>query len=237
MAAAPADAPLGGASQRQGDAAQGGVISPLLANLYHACIPHLWQAWGHARKLGGEIVSYADDFVILLRPGRGAQAHAALRAICERLSLTLSEEKTRVVDALREPFQFLGFEIQKIRNTKTGKWFPRLTPSAKAEGRVRERLREITSRYRGNHPVTEIVGEMSSVLRGWGHYFYFGHPQSAMTRVNQFAEQRLRKWLMRRRQRRGPGYNTQYPADKLYGPLGLYRLPTARPRVTAHASR
>jgi len=85
------------------------VISPLLANLYHACIPHLWHAWGYARKLGGEIVSYADDFVILLRPGRGAQAHAALRAICERLSLTLSEEKTRVVDARREPFQFLGF--------------------------------------------------------------------------------------------------------------------------------
>jgi RNA-directed DNA polymerase len=66
---------------------QGGVISPLLANIYHACIPHLWKARGHARRLGGEIVSYAEDFVILLWPGRGEAALAALHSICERPSL------------------------------------------------------------------------------------------------------------------------------------------------------
>ena len=70
---------------------QGGVISPLLANIYHACIPHLWERRGHARQLGGILISYADDFVILLRPGRGPSARTALQAICQRLSLTLSE--------------------------------------------------------------------------------------------------------------------------------------------------
>jgi group II intron reverse transcriptase/maturase len=231
---APGGSPSAGRRSEKGTP-QGGVISPLLANLYHACIPHLWRARGYARELGGEIVSYADDFVILLRPGRGARALAALRAICERLSLTLSEEKTRVVDARREGFQFLGFALQKVRNPKTGKWFPRIVPAPKSEKRLHERLREITSRWRGKRPATEIVEEMSSVLRGWGQYFHFGNPQHVMARANHFAEERLRKWLMRRRQRRGPGYS-QYPREAIYGPLGLYRLPTACPRATAHAS-
>lgn len=215
---------------------QGGVISPLLANLYHACIPHLWRVRGHAARLGGEFVSYADDFVILLRPGRGAAALEALRSICQRLSLTLSEEKTRVVEARRESFAFLGFQLQKVRNPKTGKWFPRIVPSAKSEARLRERLRTMTSRWRGGTAVSEMVGEMNSVLRGWGQYFRFGNPTNSMTRANHFAEQRLRKWLMRRRQQRGPGY-TQYPREAIYGSLGLYRLPTLCPYAPAHASR
>ena len=214
---------------------QGGVISPLLANLYHACIPHLWRARGHAARLGGEIVSYADDFVILLPPQRGSSAMEALRSICERLSLTLSEEKTRVVDALKEPVEFLGFQTQKVRNPKTGKLFPRTAPSAKSEGRLRERVREALSHQRSNRPASEVVGEVNRVVRGWGQYFHFGNPQRAMARLNYFVEKRLRKWLMRRRHRHGPGYS-QYPTDMLYGLLGLYRLPTHRPRATAHAS-
>lgn len=208
---------------------QGGVISPLLANLYHACIPHLWEVRGHARRLGGEIISFADDFVILLAPGQGEAAMAALGPICERLSLTLSEEKTRVVDAVREPFAFLGFEIQKTRNPKTGKWWPRVVPAKKSEARVRERLREILNRQTAWREVNQAIQEVNSVLRGWGNYFLYGNSQKAMRRLNQFAEQRLRKWLMRRRQRRGPGYS-QYPKAHLYGPLGLYRLPEAHPR-------
>jgi group II intron reverse transcriptase/maturase len=213
---------------------QGGVISPLLANIYHACIPYLWNARGHARRLGGEIVSYADDFVIMLGPGRGKAALQVLHSICERLSLRLNEEKTRVVDALADSFRFLGFSVQKVRNPKSGKWYPRVTPAPKSEQRVRDRLREITDRKRGGKAAGAIIAEMSSVLRGWGAYFHHGHPQQSMTRINYFAAQRLRKWLMRRRQRRGPGYS-QYPARRLYGEMGLYRLPMARPPAPAHA--
>jgi group II intron reverse transcriptase/maturase len=213
---------------------QGGVISPLLANIYHACIPHLWKLRGHARRLGGEIVSYADDFVILLWPGRGQAALAALHSICERLSLRLNEEKTRVVDAKAESFQFLGFRVQKVLNLKSGKWYPRVEPAPKSEQRVRDRMREITSRWTGGRAVGETIAEMNRVLRGWGAYFYYGNPQRSMARINHYAEERLRKWLMRRRQRRGPGY-TQYPTRKVYGKLGLYRLPRARPADPAHA--
>lgn len=214
---------------------QGGVISPLLANIYHACIPHLWERRGHAQRLGGKMVSYADDFVILLQRGRGANAREALRSICERLSLRLSEEKTRVVDAVAESFTFLGFEIQKVRNPKSGKWWPRVVPAKRSEQRVRDRIREIMNRGTRNRPVGEVVGEVNQVLRGWGAYFSYGHPQKTMLRINHFAEQRLRKWLMRRRQRRGPGYS-QYPTAAIYQTYGLYRLPTRRPGAPAQAS-
>jgi group II intron reverse transcriptase/maturase len=213
---------------------QGGVISPLLANIYHACIPHLWERRGHARELGGKIVSSADDFVILLRRGRGEAALEALRSICERLSLELNEDKTRVVDAAAESFGFLGFDLQKVRNPKTGKWWPRVTPAKKSEQRVRDRVRQIMNRGTRNRPTGEVVVEVNRVLCGWGNYFYYGHPQRTMARINHFAEQRLRKWLMRKRQKRGPGYR-QYPTAVLYGAYGLYRLPTRRPTAPVHA--
>lgn len=213
---------------------QGGVISPLLANIYHACIPHLWERRGHARQLGGAIISYADDFVILLPPGRGPKALAALQSICRRLSLTLSEAKTKVVDALREPFQFLGFAVKKARNPKTGKRFPRVMPSAKSQQRPRDRIREILNRTTTRKKVEDVVKEVNAVLRGWGHYFYYGMPQKAMHRMNHFAEQRLRKWLMPREQRRGPGY-TRYPTKTIYETLGLHRLPTCSPLRRANA--
>ena len=140
---------------------------------------------GHARRLGGRLVSCADDFVIMLRKGRGAKALAALSSICERLSLTLSEEKTRVVDAVAESFRFLGFEIQKVRNPKSGKWWPRATPAKKSEERARDRLREIMNRGTRGRAVEDVVGEANQVLRGWGAYFYYGHPQRVMTRDGQ----------------------------------------------------
>ncbi len=225
-----------GPSGRKNDkgTSQGGVISPLLANLYHACIPYLWERRGHARQLDGKFVSYADDFVILLPPGRGPKALAALQAICQRLSLTLSEAKTKVVNALREPFQFLGFAVQKVRNPKTGKWFPRVLPTAKSQQHTRDRIGEILNRRTVWKPVEDAVAEVNAVLRGWGGYAYYGMPQKAMRRMNHFAEQRLRKWLMRRRHRRGPGY-TQYPTETIYRKLGLYRLPTCSPLRPANA--
>jgi RNA-directed DNA polymerase len=224
----PEDGPKSAGRKRDTGTPQGGVISPALANVYHACIPHLWERRGYAQRLGGRIVSYADDFVIMLPPGRGAAALDALRSICERLSLSLSEEKTRLVDAVAESFAFLGFEIRKVRNDKTGKWYPRVWPANKSEQKLREKMRDRLHRGTRNRPVPEVVGEVNRMLRGWQNYFYYGHPQRVMRRVNHFVEQRLRKWLMRRRQRRGPGY-TQYPTAKLYEDIGLHRLPTARP--------
>ena len=220
------DAPSGSAGQSSDTGTpQGGVISPLLANLYHACIPRVWSQWEAPRRLGGRIVSYADDFVIMLRPGRGQAAMEQLEHVCKRLGLTLSTEKTRVVEATKDSFRFLGFEVRKILNPKSGKWWPYIQPAATSEMRVRDRLREILNRSTRTHSVTQAVADVNALLRGWGGYFHFGYSSNAMHRTNEFARQRLRKWLMRRRHRRGQGY-TEYPMGKLYGDCGLYKLPT-----------
>lgn len=235
---APVIEPTGppGSSGRRNDRGtpQGGVISPLLANIYHACIPYLWTRWGIARHLGGRFVSYADDFVILLRPGRGAAALDELRRVVARLSLELNEEKTRIVDACKGKFQFLGFEIQKVRNPKSGKWWPRVAPAANSEQHARARLRQLLNRQTAWRPIEEVVLQINRFLRGWGGYFYYGHPQTTMRRINYFVEQRLRKWLTRRRGLDGPGYR-HYPTAAITA-LGLYRLPTARPGSNANAS-
>ncbi len=206
---------------------QGGVISPLLANIYHACIPRIWSQWEVTRRLRGRIVSYADDFVIMLKPGRGKPALETLNRVCTRLSLTLSEEKTRVVDATKDSFKFLGFECCNVvyPNGMSG---PRITPSPKAEQRLRDRVREILDHRMGWRPVAQIVSETNAVLRGWSQYFYYGHPQQSMKRIKLFAEQRLRKWLMRRRHKHGQGY-TQYPWESLYTTYGLYKIPPTLP--------
>lgn len=230
------DAPPGSKGRRSDKGTpQGGVISPLLANIYHACIPHLWKRWEDARRLNGRIVAYADDFVILLPPGRGQAAHAVLKRVTDRISLTLSEEKTRVVNAISQSFRFLGFEIQKVRNPKTGRWWPRVAPAKKSEQRIRDRLREVLSRQTAWRSVEDVIGQANQILRGWEGYFHYGHPQNTMRRINHFAEQRLRKWLMRRRGRRGPGY-TQYPSKAIYEAYGLHRLATHRPPSPANAS-
>lgn len=230
------DAPPGSAGQSsERGTPQGGVVSPLLANLYHACIPRIWSQWEATRRLGGKFVSYADDFVIMLRPGRGQAAMEQLEGVCMRLDLTLSREKTRVVEAKKEGFEFLGFEVQKVRNPKNGKWWPRVRPSAKSLGRVRDKLRVLLNRKTRTRPVMDVIGDANALLRGWGGYFHFGHPVNAMRNTNEFASHRLRKWLMRRRHRRGQGY-TQYPTQKLYSTFGLYQLPTHLPHAAPNAS-
>lgn len=230
------DAPPGSAGQSSDRGTpQGGVISPLLANLYHSCIPRIWAQWENTRRMGGKIVSYADDFVIMLWPGRGQAAMEQLEHVCTRLDLTLSTEKTRVVQATKESFTFLGFEVQKLHNPRTGKWWPCVRPAAKSLERVRERLREILNRQTRTRPVMEVIGEANALLRGWGGYFHYGHPVNAMRNTNEFATHRLRKWLMRRRQRRGQGY-TEYPTEKLHKTFGLYKLPTHLPHAAPNAS-
>jgi RNA-directed DNA polymerase len=230
----PTDPP--GSTGRKSDRGtpQGGVISPLLANIYHACIPRIWTQWDETKHLDSRLVSYADDFVILLKPGRGKRAMQALDRICTRLSLKLSAEKTRVVQAEEESFHFLGFEIQKVLNPKSGKRWPRVTPSRTSEQRLRDRLREILNRKTARLPVAWALGEVNPLLRGWSGYFYFGYPQLAMRRLNHFAEQRLRKWLTRRHNKRGQGF-TRYTHKLLYEQYGLYRLPTRRPGWTPNA--
>jgi group II intron reverse transcriptase/maturase len=229
------DAPPGspGKSSPKGTP-QGGVISPLLANVYHACIPRVWEQWESTKRLGGRFVSYADDFVIMLRPGRGRAAMHQLKQVCQRLSLELSVEKTRTVDGRSESFKFLGFDIRKKRYP-SGKAGPCVSPTAKAEQHLRDSVREILNRRMCWRPVPQVVQETNATVRGWVQYFRYGQCYGTMRRAKFFTEQRLRKWLTRRRQKRGQGY-TEYPTACLYRTFGLYAVPMTRLYATPKAS-
>ena len=141
-----------------------------------------------------------------------------------------------MVRAQEESFRFLGFEVRKTLNEKSGKWWPRVVPAKKSEEKLRDRLREIMNRGAGHRNLAGVVRETNEVLRGWDGYFWYGHPQAAMKRANHFAEERLRKWLMRKRQRRGPGCR-EYPTRWLYDVAGLHRIPTHRPPSAKNGAR
>lgn len=206
---------------------QGGVISPLLANLYFRRFVLAWKQFGWERKTQSVIVNYADDFVICCRRGCGPAALRAMTALMERIGLTVNEEKTRLVTLPEGSFDFLGYTIGRFYG-KEGKAYIGTKPSKKA---VRKILREIhdqtTSKWNLSEPEMRTA-MINQKLRGWAGYFDQGPVVIVYRSIQDYTERRLRRWLMRRRKQRGTGYR-QYPDEYLYGNLGLIRL--ARTRI------
>jgi group II intron reverse transcriptase/maturase len=213
---------------------QGGVISPLLANLYFRRLLLAWRQLGHQARLGAFIVNYADDFVICCRPGRGREALAAFSKLAERVGLAVNEGKTRVVGAQEDRFDFLGYTIGRYHG-KGGRPYIGTRPSRKAVSRLRQRIRYETSRRWYPKPAESRVEEINRLLRGWSAYFNQGPVLREYALINQYVGRRLRRWLVRKHKQRGHGYR-RYPDAFLYGTLGLLKLPTRRtdlPRTKA----
>jgi len=209
---------------------QGGVISPLLANLYFRRFVLAWKKFGYEQKLQSRIVNYADDLVICCRPGNGQAALTALREIMTRLGLSVNERKTRIAKLPEESFDFLGYTIGRFYG-KNGKAFIGTKPSKKSVCRVLGKIHEETSsRWNWEQP-PERVAEINRILRGWCNYFNQGPVARVYRLVRKYTERRLRRWLMRRQQRSGTGYK-QYPDAYLYDRLGLLMLPESRMAMT-----
>lgn len=213
---------------------QGGVISPLLANLYFRRFMLAWYQGGYARRLRAEVVNYADDFVILCRPGTGEQAMATMRRLMAKLGLTVNEQKTRLVKLPEERFDFLGYTVGHFYGHQ-GKPYWGTAPSKKSIKRLKERIHaETTSRW-NNLPVSRRIEELNPVIRGWAGYFNQGPVQRVYRDIDNYAARRVRIWLRRRSGKRGTGYR-QYSDQYLYEKLGLIRLvPPARDRSNAKA--
>jgi group II intron reverse transcriptase/maturase len=202
---------------------QGGVISPLLANLYLNQLDRIWAA--KCSQLG-VLVRYADDFVVMC--GTESQAREALRRIglvMDGLGLTLHPAKTRLVDLRRgkESFVFLGCTIRKKRSIqRKPRWyFMQRWPSPKATKKLRDRVRELTSKRQSGKDVKQIIAELNPVLRGWGNYFRTGNADREFNRLDYFVIASIRRWNIRRNgQRRS---KRQLTWDQLRG-MGLYRL-------------
>lgn len=201
---------------------QGGVISPLLANLYFRRFALAWRRSAVAVETNGAIVNYADDFVICCRPGKGPAAMEKMREIMRRLGLTVNERKTRLVRLPAERFDFLGYTVGQFYG-KDGKPYLGTGPSKKAVQSVCRRIHDETSRRWCTSTAEKRVQELNLILRGWCGYFNQGPVARAYRTVRRYTERRLRRWLIKKHGRRGTGYR-QYPDAHLYEMLGLYQL-------------
>jgi RNA-directed DNA polymerase len=214
------------AQDRNRGTPQGGVISPLLANVYFRRFILGWKKFGWDRRANSVIVNYADDFVICCPPGHGNVAREAMTRLMGKLGLTVNEHKTRLVLVPEGAFDFLGYTIGQFHG-KEGKVYIGTRPSRKA---LRKLIREIheqtTSQWHASEPEARV--EMINLkLRGWAGYFDQGPVVKDYRFIQNYTERRLRRWLMRRRQKRGTGYR-QYPDEFLYGKLGLIKLAESR---------
>jgi len=172
---------------------QGGVISPLLANIYLHVLDMYW-AERYARL--GKLYRYADDFVIVCRKRQDAvRALEAIKWVMARLKLTLHPTKTRIVDMGREGFDYLGFHFHKMKSKKSGKLLPYIWPSQKAMKAVRERIRQITARKRLSNPVEKVVKYLNRVIRGWRNYFRIGNSTKRFQDLDRYIRERLRRWV------------------------------------------
>jgi RNA-directed DNA polymerase len=206
---------------------QGGVISPLLANIYLHLFDRVFLSYCRAIGVKAHLVRYADDFVILTRGGMKATVDR-VKQVLARMELKLNEEKSRVVDAREGSFDFLGFTFARKRNAKTGRVITLVEPSRKSEEQFRDEVREMTSRKSHCVSQQEVLERVNRYVRGWVNYFHLHNSTRVFVRQRFFLEQRMRKYLQGRRQVKGFGFR-RWPSAKLYKELGLYAIPQHAP--------
>jgi len=226
----------GGKANRQGTP-QGGVLSPLLANLYLHLMDRIWKKYELDVKLGARMVRYADDFVVLC--GKGTKrAMEVIQRILTRLGLTLSPTKTRELDSRRESFQFLGFAIGIKKSIRSGKPYTHVEPSKEALKGIRQRITYLTRREMTCVPLKAMMEIVNQTLQGWVEYFHYRNCSSALSKVRWHVEERVRTQLRKRHKirHRMAGY-TRFSRQKLYDQYGLYKVPTTAGWTTVHAVR
>jgi RNA-directed DNA polymerase len=200
---------------------QGGVISPLLANLYmHRFLKH-WHGCGKGRELKARIVNYADDFVILSR-GRASEARSWTGKVMSALKLTLNTIKTCLRDARKEVFNFLGYSFGPVCDHRDGSWYTGAWPSDKSVQRVKAKLHEVLEPW--NCGTWETVAEqVNRILRGWSSYFSYGTLKEAYRAVDNQVYDRVRHFL-RRRHKMKSGATSLLPSGKSLRGWGIVRL-------------
>jgi group II intron reverse transcriptase/maturase len=200
---------------------QGGVISPLLANIY---LHPLDEGVNERCAQKPRMIRYADDLVILCRPGEGRGMKERLAQWLQGRGLALNEKKTRVLQSCASGFEFLGFAF-RWQQSKKGTPYVHTEPSPASEQALRDRVRELTRRTTTWKRAGEVVREINPVTRGWGNYFALAHHHESFGQLNHFIAQRLRQWLWRKHGNPSGKYE-RWPNRELFDTYGLYQLPT-----------
>jgi RNA-directed DNA polymerase len=209
---------------------QGGVVSPLLSNIYLNTVDRMLERAKAATRIGNdtavEYARFADDLVILvdahhprhewlLRAGQ-----MRLREELAKLDVEVNDEKTRLVDMAKgEHFGFLGFDFRRLRNRRGGWWVP-YTPKLKKRTALLRTLSDIFRRHR-SQPVGRVIQQINPILRGWVHYFAVGHASRCFSYIRHWVELKVRRHLMRNTKRRGVGWR-RWRQGWLYQTLGLF---------------
>jgi RNA-directed DNA polymerase len=217
---------------------QGGVISPLLANLFLHWFDALFHGpQGPARWADAKLVRYADDMVMLAREWTAELTEWVESRLEGKFGLEINREKTRVVEVKPEggSLDFLGYTFRWDRDLRgRSQKYLNVAPSGKAVAREREKLRAMTSVSQSHTPLPQLVGRLNRHLQGWANYFSYGYPRGAWWNIDWFVRDRLKVHLGRRSQRpyRPPKGVGWYEHIQSFGLVLLNRLPGRRP---AHA--
>lgn len=209
---------------------QGGVISPLLSNIYLHVLDVLWTR--HSKSLG-TLVRYADDFVVICKTKRECvEAEKRIRVILARLGLELHPEKTRRVELYdgKEGFDFLGCHLHKRMSGKLWEqkrqrlYFLHRWPSDRSMKRIKQRVKQLTPRGRCHHDVRDVIADLNPVLRGWANYFGTGNAAKRFNQLDSYVWRRLRRLRKERKGRHlkpgeADGWTSEY-----FEELGLIRL-------------
>lgn len=216
------------ASGKQG-VPQGGIISPLLSNLYLNEVDQMLErakaVTRYERWTAVEYARFADDLVILVDSHPRQQwlrqaVEKRLREELAKLQVEVNEEKSRKVDLQRdESFGFLGFEFRRVRSHR-GRWMPLVLPKSKKRTALLAKLKEIFRASR-SQPIGGVIEKINPILRGWVKYFAIGHSSRCFSYIRDWVEQKIRRHLAKARQRRGFGWQ-RWSREWLYGTLGLF---------------
>lgn len=208
---------------------QGGVISPLLSNIYLNEVDKMLERAREVTRQGRytyiEYVRWADDLVILVDGFHKWEwllraARKRLFEELEKLDVQVNQEKTRMVDLTKdETFSFLGFDFRRIR-TRRGKWGVRVTPRMKARTALLRKLKEVFRRHT-SQPVDRVIYLINPILRGWVNYFRIGNSSRCFGYIKDWVEKKIRRHLMRARNRHGFGWN-RWSRAWFYRALGLF---------------
>jgi RNA-directed DNA polymerase len=220
---------VGGKKSKRGTP-QGGVLSPLLANIYMHRFLRAWRERGKGQEYEARIVNYADDFVILSR-GRARAALEWTRWAMDHLGLSLNETKTCLKDAREDDFDFLGYTFGMERYRKDGHTYLAAKPSKKSVQRLKQRVRVVL--VPGNQGAwSEVRDRLNRILRGWSNYFDYGTLLMAYRAADNYVYERTRHFLTRRH--KAPGRGTRrFSASVVFDELGVQRLRTLHVRPAA----
>jgi RNA-directed DNA polymerase len=212
---------IGGGKSNTRGTPQGGVASPLLANIYMNRFLKHWRLTGRGEAFRARVVAYADDFVILSR-GRAAEALAWTKAVMMKLGLILNEAKTSLKNARQERFDFLGYSFGPHRYKANGKWYLSASPSKKSMQRFKTTVGQMLVPG-NNDPWPEVRDTLNRSLLGWSNYFCYGTCRSAFRAVDRYVYERVRDFLARRHKLAGRG-TIRFSCAVVHGERGLLRL-------------